>query len=80
MRIGLFLLQASSISYCAERSRFFFLHGCLLQRVASRWRELNCSRHVQYPSKSHASSRRSELDAAHRAVSRSMRRRRSCKS
>ena len=64
MRIGLFLLQANSISYCAERSRFVFLHGCLLQRVASRWRELNCFRHVQYPSKSHASPRRSELGAA----------------
>ena len=46
MRIGLFLLQARSISCCAKRSRFFSLPGCLVQRVASRWRELNCSRHV----------------------------------
>ena len=80
MRIGLFLLQASSISYCAERSRFFFLTRVSFAASGQQVGELNCSRHVQYPSKSHASSRRSELDAAHRAVSRSMRRRRSCKS
>ena len=43
MLIGLFSLHARSISCCAKRSRFFFLPGCLVQGVARRWRELNCS-------------------------------------
>ena len=43
MRIGLFLLQERSISCCAKRSRFFFTLHCLVQRVARRWRELDCS-------------------------------------
>ena len=40
--LGLFLLQERSIFCCVKRLRFF-LPGCLVQRVARRWRELYCS-------------------------------------